>query len=410
MEILYVAPLRSQVHFTKLQQAYPKIFHHQVQKFHSLLAKGLASQSQELTVLAVIPDPQKHWVLPQLESDKESGILFRYLKIGTWKGISHVLTCLWSIFTTLRWCRQHDSDRVVICDALNLSITLGAIIASKFTTTPIAAIVTDLPTFMNAPGPRKWSSNLFRILGQTLTTFLLKRYDYYILLTAAMDSKVNPKHRPSLVVEGMVDPSMAQVDNLPEHMFQETVLIYAGALYRQYGVQSLVEAFQKLPGCELRLWIYGSGELETYIIEAAKKDERIRYWGVCPNDTVVEAELKATLLINPRPATEAFTQYSFPSKNMEYMASGTPVLTAALPGMPPEYLDFVYTFPDSSPESLQKTLSSLLSMNPAELRAKGSDAKQFVLTSKTSLVQARRILAFFMEHEESPSTFINEPS
>jgi hypothetical protein len=34
------------------------------------------------------------------------------------------------------------------------------------------------------------------------------------------------------------------------------------------------------------------------------------------NDRVVEEQLRATLLVNPRPTAEAFTKYSFPSKNM----------------------------------------------------------------------------------------------
>ena len=55
----------------------------------------------------------------------------------------------------------------------------------------------------------------------------------------------------------------------------------------------------------------------------------------------VAEELKATLLVNPRPTTEEFTIYSFPSKNMEYMASGTPLLTTKLPGMPEEYHQYV---------------------------------------------------------------------
>ena len=34
------------------------------------------------------------------------------------------------------------------------------------------------------------------------------------------------------------------------------------------------------------------------------------------NDRVVEEQLRATLLVNPRPTAEAFTKYSFPSRNM----------------------------------------------------------------------------------------------
>ena len=36
---------------------------------------------------------------------------------------------------------------------------------------------------------------------------------------------------------------------------------------------------------------------------------------------IVKEEKKSTLLVNPRFTNEEYTKYSFPSKNMEYMAS-----------------------------------------------------------------------------------------
>ena len=74
----------------------------------------------------------------------------------------------------------------------------------------------------------------------------------------------------------------------------------------------------------------------------AQQYPAVKYKGVAPNAVIVEEELKATLLVNPRPTGEEYTKYSFPSKNMEYMASGTPVLTTCLPGMPAEYNEYVY--------------------------------------------------------------------
>ena len=110
-----------------------------------------------------------------------------------------------------------------------------------------------------------------------------------------------------------------------------------------------------------------------------------------PNEHVVKEQLKATLLVNPRPSMEEFTKYSFPSKNMEYMASGTPVLTTPLQGMPQEYNDYVYLFEDETVEGMSKTLARILIQDKRELYDKGISAKKFVMKEKNNVVQAGKI-------------------
>ena len=128
--------------------------------------------------------------------------------------------------------------------------------------------------------------------------------------------------------------------------------------------------------------------------EQAEQDPRIRYLGIAPNETVIGAEIRATLLINPRPSDEEFTRFSFPSKNLEYMASGTPVLTTDLPGMPREYLPYVYLFKEETDPGMAETLRQVLSLPAETLHGKGAAAKRFVLSEKSNLVQGRRILDF----------------
>ena len=118
----------------------------------------------------------------------------------------------------------------------------------------------------------------------------------------------------------------------------------------------------------------------------------LEYRGVAPNEEIVAEELKATLLINPRPTTEEFTIYSFPSKNMEYMASGTPLLTTKLPGMPEDYYPYVYFFEEESIQGYVYALRKVLSQSSDMLYAKGVQAKKFVLQNKNYIVQAQRVL------------------
>lgn len=132
--------------------------------------------------------------------------------------------------------------------------------------------------------------------------------------------------------------------------------------------------------------------MELEMAQISNQDHRIKYMGIVSNEMVVKALKEATLLINPRPSNSEFTKYSFPSKNMEYMASGTPLVTTPLPGMPKEYNRFVYLFNDESVEGISSTLRVLLSKSSDELYKFGLRAKQFVINHKNNLIQAKRIL------------------
>lgn len=114
--------------------------------------------------------------------------------------------------------------------------------------------------------------------------------------------------------------------------------------------------------------------------------------GVVPNQDVVMAELEASLLVNPRPTHEEFTKYSFPSKNIEYMSSGTPLLTTKLPGMPKEYYPYVFLIEDESTEGYANALADALSKTEEELYVCGMKSKKFVIGKKNSREQARRVI------------------
>jgi len=85
-------------------------------------------------------------------------------------------------------------------------------------------------------------------------------------------------------------------------------------------------------------------------------------------------------------------KYSFPSKTMEYMASGTPVLTTVLPGMPKEYHPYVFLLEDETADGIADMLTKVLAHSDEELFQKGNEARTFVLEQKNNVIQARKIL------------------
>ena len=126
--------------------------------------------------------------------------------------------------------------------------------------------------------------------------------------------------------------------------------------------------------------------------EYCKKFPSIKYMGVKPNAEIVEEELKASLLVNPRHSTGEYTEYSFPSKNLEYMVSGTPVLTTELAGMPDEYKDYVFLIKDETSDGIAQDFRDILSQTPEELHAFGVRAKEFVLREKNNVIAAKKIM------------------
>lgn len=207
-----------------------------------------------------------------------------------------------------------------------------------------------------------------------------------------MNQRINKKHSPYIVIEGYSDINMMECDNNLSNKYEKKVCIYAGGIHKRYGIKNLTEAFIEANIENSELHIYGNGDYEQELLDICKRNESIKYFGVKANDYILKEQLKATLLINPRPINEEFTKYSFPSKNMEYMASGTPVLTTLLPGMPIEYHDHVFLIKSDNILGIKEALISVLSKDRLSLHKKGINAKGFVLTKKDNISQSQKIL------------------
>ena len=156
----------------------------------------------------------------------------------------------------------------------------------------------------------------------------------------------------------------------------------------------LLRAFELLQGQRFQLLILGKGGLEAQILEAAKRDARISFKGYCTQSEAKSLECGATVLINPRPSRQAFTQYSFPSKILEYMATGRPVISTRLPGIPEEYFAHMIVLENETPEELAALFLRLEALPRAVLDELGANARTFVSVKKNERSQGQRILAF----------------
>lgn len=373
--ILYVSVLCSDATEQKILKAAPREIGIQIQKYHRLLAKGFANAGLKTVALSY------HRAMANLENfpteEEENGIRYLYIKASKQKFFSHAAVVFRSFLRSFSFLWK-NKNAAVVCDVLNLSVSFGALLAARLLHREVVGIVTDFPEMATSGNDRKgayWQ--------------LIRHCTSYLLLTEAMTERVRPKKKKYIVLEGHVDIEMQST--LPELLQKREGFqcLYAGGLHRKYGIETLVKAFILADIPSSVLHIYGDGDYAEEL--KAIRDPRIFYHGIVPNTEVVAAELCSSLLINPRPTDEEFTKYSFPSKNMEYMASGTPLLTTKLPGMPEEYVPYVYLFDDESIGGMAATLREIAGLPREMLAQKGLEARNFVLREKNNAVQARKV-------------------
>lgn len=365
---------------------YKQLFSHvkvkpafQSQKYHRLLIEGLAAGA---TVDVVANPPVNRSVLSEkivrLPREVEGGANYRYIPAIRNPIIKAAAVGLGTFFRTLFLIRK---DSAVIVDGLNRITALSAMLAARLRGKPCIGIVTDLPDMLGGSRFSKGMAN-----------FVIRHCTGYVLLTEAMNDYLNKKGKPYVILEGHADITMA--DRIPamEKKTSPRICFYAGGVSKQYGLSNLVEGFLQADIPNACLHIYGPGDYVEELEQIAAEDSRVFYGGMLLNTEIVAKEQEATLLVNPRPTDEEYVKYSFPSKTMEYMASGTPVLTTVLPGMPKEYHPYVYLLKEETADGITKMLKEVLANSDEELFQKGSEARAFVLEQKNNVIQARKIL------------------
>jgi glycosyltransferase involved in cell wall biosynthesis len=201
------------------------------------------------------------------------------------------------------------------------------------------------------------------------------------------------KDTKEIIIEGIASNVNINIVEKKE-MNEKKYVLYAGSLNSNFGIQNILEAFNMINDNDIKLLIFGSGELESYIRNIAKQKSNIEYGGMISRDELFEYEKSAFLLINARNPEEPFTFYSFPSKMLEYMASGTPVLTTKLKGFPKEYDDYLFYLKDNSPSTIAKTIEKISEMESNQLNAFGKKAQHFILTNKNADVQSEKMSNF----------------
>ena len=401
MRILYISFYTDKKYFEKIFNDSLTKPLQSIQKFNNLMITGLSKDKQvqkiDIITNANINRSNSKRLFWKGKNVNDGIVDFSYLPFINIKFLKQICLLFFSIFYILSYCiKNRKNNCVFLVDGFYPIVSTVSTIFGKIFSKTIITFYTDLPRCSAAQvlEGQTVSRKIVNTVINLEDIINIKLSDMFILLTEEMNRIVNKKDKPYIIIEGLVDSSY---EVTKPNIKKTNAIMYAGGLYEKYGVKLLIDSFVEWNNYDYELWLCGTGDLDKYVKEL--KNDKVKYLGVVPNKQVLEKERQCMLLVNPRFTNEEYTKYSFPSKNMEYMLSGTAVLTTHLPGMPKEYEKYVYIIEDETIDGYKNIFDKIL-INNNELDKKGKEAQDFVLKNKNNIKQAKKILDFIEKNKE----------
>jgi len=288
------------------------------------------------------------------------------------------------------WARQNDGEKTILIYSAFLPFLKAAITAKReFKGLKILLIVTDMPEHMG--GPDNMLYRIFKEYNRDTLQKCFNEVDGYILISKYMIEKLPTKNKKWIVIEGIANPKETSSFEKSNNT-DKKIIHYTGTLARKSGILRLVEAFKLIKNNNYLLEICGNGNTREDIILAAENDKRIIYKGSkIDRPEILRLQSEASLLVSPRTSEDEFTKFSFPSKVMEYLASGTPTLLYKLPGIPDEYYDYCYVLENKAIDVFAEKIKEILESDAEVLAEKGRKAREFILNNKNPRAQCEKI-------------------
>ena len=81
-------------------------------------------------------------------------------------------------------------------------------------------------------------------------------------------------------MEGMI-LDKKDTDDILSYKDRENIVMYAGTLDKKYGIDTLVQAFERINNPKYNLYIYGDGDYKEELVKKAKMNSNIKYRRNC---------------------------------------------------------------------------------------------------------------------------------
>ncbi|EJG1657034.1 glycosyltransferase [Vibrio parahaemolyticus] len=292
-------------------------------------------------------------------------------------------TRLFSVFYFgLKFLRK-NKDQAIVIHGVHSPYLVFAFICKCIFGKDIFVIVTDPP------------SQIYSYEG--LLTRVVKRVDRFLVKKIlksfkgiALTENIGRDYFPNknvLLIDGILNSPPVESRSCDSN---KIYIVYAGLLEEDYGVSDLINAMKYIKDDRYILKLFGRGSLN--LDEISFENKNIKYFGVVDFNDLSHHYSTASILINPRRLSLGLNKYSFPSKLIEYLSTGVPVLTTRLPAISSDLEEYFNYLDSTDPETIAQKLIDL-STDPTRLK-RASLAKDYVLATRTPKAYEKKFKSF----------------
>ena len=381
MKVLFIGGVFSKACQKEIEADAKRAVEYSANVFQEKLLEGFRGNSVEPTVISApfigaYPQYSKTIRFKGFESDDG---LYRYVAFNNVWGIRNVSRerALKRAVDDYLKTIGDEEDLLVVAYSPHTPIIAAALHAKDaHRNCRLCAVIPDLPQYTNL---EKGSKPLYTLLkGGDSKRFgeMIVQFEHVIVLTKQMGEALGLRDGQFDVVEGILRSDFAYADCEPiDSADNEIRIVYTGKLYEKFGALDLAASLAYIEDPNVRLILCGTGDCMSQLEEMAASDDRIRLTGQVSPEEALALQRSATILVNPRSNHSEFAKYSFPSKNLEYLATGKPVVCYMLDGMPEVYEGFVYPISQagSPAEAIANAIKDVL-QSDREARLRKYDA------------------------------------
>lgn len=346
MAVLFIGGVFCEINETEIMENSKKYAEFSANIFQKKLIKGFKDNKIDIDVISApligaYPLRYKKMFFNGFKEEQKEYTYVNFNNLWGYRNFSRAK----SLKSTIKKLILKDNKRydLILAYSAHQPFLEAAVYAKKLLPkSKICFVVPDLPQYMNLDANRSKLYDILKRVDIKRMNRLMKDVDSFVILTEQMKEMLCIGNRPYMVTEGIIEEVPSPILESNQMSSDTKTVVYTGKINLAFGIKELVDSFMALQDDNYRLVLCGDGDAKSYVLEKSKQDNRIDYRGQVSPDEAKKIVESASVLVNPRPNNSEYTKYSFPSKNIEYLISGKPVVTYMLDGMPKEYTEFIH--------------------------------------------------------------------
>jgi glycosyltransferase involved in cell wall biosynthesis len=225
----------------------------------------------------------------------------------------------------------------IIIYSVHTPLVIASLLLKWRRAVPVFVFIPDLPMFMG--GPTNQLKRLLKRVDNAIVRRLVANLDGAFPITERIGLDWLDRGPRYFAVEGVSDEVASTLSQARAHggfVFRgrpRPQLLYTGALAQ---VTRFARAFHasSIDACVVFM---GGGEELQELQRLSAADERIIVKPFATGEAFSREVEAADFLLNPRDPDWPGSAYSFPSKLLEYLRTGKPIISTRLGGIPAEY-------------------------------------------------------------------------